>query len=65
MSLAVAEAVLCIIEEQNLQNNAKEVGGYLLQNFRDMMSRYSCIGDVRYVHNNINLYVKDSLGNHY
>ena len=49
MSLAVAEAVLTVIEDE-LQENAKEVGGYLMERLRLLVEKYDCLGDVRYVY---------------
>ena len=51
MSLAVAEAVLTVIEEE-LQANAKEVGGYLMEKLRTLVDKYDCLGDVRFVQAN-------------
>ena len=47
VSLAVAEAVLTVIEEE-LQANAKEVGGYLMEKLKALVDKYECFGDVRY-----------------
>lgn len=47
VSCAIALAVLEVIEEESLQQNAKEVGDYYLSLFRDLKEKYSCIGDVR------------------
>ena len=47
MSLAVADAVLTVIEEE-LQSNAKTVGDYLMERLRAMVDKYECLGDVRY-----------------
>ena len=52
MSLAVADAVLTVIEEE-LQANAKEVGDYLMEKLRLLVDKYDQLGDVRYVTNNI------------
>ena len=48
MSLAVADAVLMVIEEE-LQANAKEVGDYLMERLRILVDKYDCLGDVRLV----------------
>ena len=48
MSLAVAEAVLTVVEDE-LQANAKEVGDYLMDKLRAMVEKYDCLGDVRLV----------------
>ncbi len=47
VSLAVAEAVLTTIEVEEMQANAKKLGGYVKRKISDMMDRHSCIGDVR------------------
>ena len=47
VSLAVADAVLTVIEEE-LQANAKEVGDYLMERLRALVDKYDCLGDVRY-----------------
>ena len=48
MSLAVAEAVLSVVEEEGLQAHAKELGGYMLSQLQQLASKHPCIGDVRY-----------------
>lgn len=45
--MAIAEAVLTVIEEEGLQQNAKELGDYLLENLLAMQEKYECMGDVR------------------
>ena len=47
VSLAVADAVLTVIEEE-LQANAKEVGDYLMERLRVLVDKHNCLGDVRY-----------------
>ena len=47
VSCAVALAVLKVIEEEALVENAATVGGCLLQLFRELQSRHELIGDVR------------------
>ena len=47
MSMAIAEAVLSVIEEEGLQQHAEEVGSYLLQGLEGLMEKHACIGDVR------------------
>ncbi|XP_026285945.1 5-phosphohydroxy-L-lysine phospho-lyase isoform X3 [Frankliniella occidentalis] len=47
VSCAVANAVLQVIEDQNLLQHAKEVGDYLLARCRELQARHSLIGDVR------------------
>ena len=46
VSLAVADAVLSVIEEE-LQSNAKTVGDYLMGRLRALVDKYECLGDVR------------------
>ena len=48
MSLAIAEAVLSVIEEEKLQENARNVGGYIKSKLALLKSKYSVIGDIRY-----------------
>lgn len=45
--MAVANAVLDVIEEEGLQQNAKEVGAYLLQELTSLQKKHQCIGDIR------------------
>ena len=47
MSLAVADAVLTVIEEEGLQKHAKEVGNYTMDGFLKLSKLHPCIGDVR------------------
>ncbi|MEL6558638.1 MAG: aminotransferase class III-fold pyridoxal phosphate-dependent enzyme [Bacteroidota bacterium] len=47
VSCAIADAVLDIIEEESLQQNATEVGNYYLSLFRELQESHPCIGDVR------------------
>lgn len=47
VSCAIAEAVLDVIEEESLQQNAMEVGNYYLSLFRELKATHHCIGDVR------------------
>ncbi len=47
VSSAIGLAVLDSIEEDNLQNNALEVGGYLLDKLRNLQNRFPIIGEVR------------------
>ena len=47
VSCAVGLAVLDIIEDEGLQANALEVGGYLLEGLRALASDHPIIGDVR------------------
>lgn len=47
VSCAIGLAVLEVIEEEGLQENAKIVGDYYLELFRDLKKNHSCIGDVR------------------
>lgn len=47
VSMAAAIATIQVIEEENLADNAHEVGGYLRDGLEDLQKKYSCIGDVR------------------
>ena len=47
VSCAAALAVLDIIREENLLENARKMGARLLDGFRSMQQKYECIGDVR------------------
>ena len=47
VSCAIGQAVLDVIEEEKLQQNAKIVGDYYLQQLRKLQQKYECIGDVR------------------
>jgi 4-aminobutyrate aminotransferase-like enzyme len=47
VSCAAALAVLDVIEEEGLQQNALEVGGYIVDGLRQLAEEHECIGDVR------------------
>jgi len=47
VSCAIATSVLEVIEEEQLQENAKEVGDYYKSLFIELQNKYDCIGDVR------------------
>ena len=47
VSCAAGLAVLDVIEQEELQQNAQEVGGYLSDRLSRLMERHHCIGDVR------------------
>jgi 4-aminobutyrate aminotransferase-like enzyme len=47
VSCAVGLAVLDVIENEKLQENALKVGTYLLSRLNELKSKYSLIGDVR------------------
>jgi 4-aminobutyrate aminotransferase-like enzyme/Ser/Thr protein kinase RdoA (MazF antagonist) len=47
VSCAAGLAVLDVIERDRLRQNAAEVGGYLMQRFRELQTRFDAIGDVR------------------
>lgn len=44
---AAALAVLDVIEEEKLIDNARKVGGYLLRRFKELQEKHEMIGDVR------------------
>ena len=45
--MAIADAVLSIIEEESLLQNAKEVGSFLIESLKHLQKKHACIGDVR------------------
>ncbi|KAG5679691.1 hypothetical protein PVAND_009244 [Polypedilum vanderplanki] len=47
MACAVGKAVLDVIDEEKLQQNALDVGTYLLKGFEILREKYDIIGDVR------------------
>ena len=47
VSCAIAIAVLEVIEEEKLQENAKVVGDYYKSLLYELQKKYDCIGDVR------------------
>ncbi|MHA7128151.1 aminotransferase class III-fold pyridoxal phosphate-dependent enzyme [Algoriphagus namhaensis] len=47
VSCQIGLAVLEVIEEEGLQQNAKEVGDYYQLLLRDLAKKHACIGDVR------------------
>ncbi len=47
VSCATGLAVLDVIEDEQLQNNALMVGSFLLKGLKELQAKYSVIGDVR------------------
>ena len=47
VSMAAGLAVLDVLEDEGLQQNALRVGGHLLERLRELQSRHEIIGDVR------------------
>ncbi|MGM0620181.1 MAG: aminotransferase class III-fold pyridoxal phosphate-dependent enzyme [Bacteroidota bacterium] len=47
VSCAIGQAVLDVLEEEQLQQNAKEVGDYYMQRLSELQQKHECIGDVR------------------
>jgi 4-aminobutyrate aminotransferase-like enzyme len=47
VSMAAAQAVLKVIEEEQLQNHAKQVGVLLQAELKMLVNKYECVGDVR------------------
>lgn len=47
VSCAIGQAVLDVIEEEQLQQNSKEVGDYYIKKLQELQLKYECIGDVR------------------
>ena len=50
VSMAIAEATLCVIEDEHLQEHAERVGGFLLAELEALKAKHpQVIGDVRWV----------------
>ncbi len=47
VSCAIASAVLDVIQEEKLQENARIVGDYYMSLLKNLMQNHPCIGDVR------------------
>lgn len=47
VSCAIGQAVLDVIEKEQLQQNAKSVGDYYIEQLTLLQQKYECIGDVR------------------
>jgi 4-aminobutyrate aminotransferase-like enzyme len=47
VSCAIGNAVLDVIEEENLLKRASELGGYFIQGLEEIQEKYPIIGDVR------------------
>ncbi len=47
VSCAIGQAVLNVLEEEQLQQNAKTVGDYYIQQLKELQQKFDCIGDVR------------------
>jgi 4-aminobutyrate aminotransferase-like enzyme len=47
VSCAAALAVLDVMDEESLQQNALEVGRYIVAGLRQLATEHECIGDVR------------------
>ena len=47
MSCEVAHAVLDVIEEEGLQDNALQVGNFMLKHLKELQKVHPLIGDVR------------------
>lgn len=47
VSLAIAMATLYVIEDESLQQNALNLGSYLMNAFKQMQAHYNFIGEVR------------------
>jgi len=63
VSCAIGEAVLDVLQEENLQGHAKKVGNYLMQRLRDLQTVYPEIADVRGSGLFIGVEIIDSEGN--
>ena len=49
VSLAIAEAVLTAVEEERLQEHARQLGEYIRAGLRRIATEHPCVGDVRFV----------------
>ncbi len=47
VSCAIGQAVLDVLDDEKLPENAKEVGGHLLDLFEDLVEKYEVCGDAR------------------
>ncbi|MGB0929951.1 MAG: aminotransferase class III-fold pyridoxal phosphate-dependent enzyme [Chitinophagales bacterium] len=47
VSCAIGREVLKVVQEEKLQQNALEIGAYLIKELKKLQSRFSIIGDVR------------------
>lgn len=47
VSMAIAESVLTVIEEENLQEQARRVGDFLVEQLMLLRDKHTCVGDVR------------------
>ena len=47
VAAATAMAVLRVVQNEGLQANAHDVGGYFIQALRDLAKSHPCIGDIR------------------
>ncbi len=47
VSCAIGQAVLDVLEDEKLPENARKVGGYLLGLFEDLVEKYEVCGDAR------------------
>ena len=45
--MAIADSVLTVLEEEALQENARQLGIFLLEQLRKLQNKHACIGDVR------------------
>ena len=48
VSCSIANAVLDVIEKENLQTHAKDLGDYWLNQLKEIKDNYQLIGDIRY-----------------
>ena len=47
VSCAIGYEVLAVIKDENLMQNAKDLGAYLMNGLKELQSKYTIIGDVR------------------
>ena len=45
--MAIALSVLSVVEKEGLQETARQVGGFLLDQLKQLQDKHTCIGDIR------------------
>lgn len=45
--MAISQSVLTVIEEEELQQNARQVGQFLLEQLSLLRDKHTCLGDIR------------------
>lgn len=47
LSCRIGREVLQIVDDENLQDNARQIGGQLMAGLKTLEAKYDCVGDVR------------------